>query len=51
MSGIINYNQILGSRASKNETKNEFEVLNQGLKIVLDFWYAWNHFKFKYAEF
>jgi len=42
MSVIINYNQILDSTVSKNEKKNEYQAraLNQGLKSVLDFWYA-----------
>jgi hypothetical protein len=38
----MNYNQILASSVGKNEKKNEYQtrVFNQGLKIVLDFWYA-----------
>ena len=52
--GVINfYNQILASTVSKNEKNNECQAraLNQGFKSVLDFWYALNHFKWKYAEF
>jgi hypothetical protein len=49
MGVIINYNQILASTVNKKkETMNIKHVhLIKGSKSVLDFWYAWNHFKWK----